>query len=84
MSGLDEEPIPMSGSDEDEPQPSAQAAPSSSPVPVLHEVCKRAAAHPSVLWPVQLYPVDQEINVHDGKLLGPPAGPKKQLFPVLP
>ncbi|KAJ8369290.1 hypothetical protein SKAU_G00093180 [Synaphobranchus kaupii] len=54
------------------------------PYAVLLEVCERAAARLNIEWPALQNPADEERDVYDGKFLGPPPGPRKQLFPVLP
>ncbi|KAL0194775.1 hypothetical protein M9458_008347, partial [Cirrhinus mrigala] len=59
-------------------------APTALPQSILLDVCERAAACLNIEWPAPQSATDQERDVYDGKLLGPPPGPRKQLFPVLP
>ncbi|CAM4626119.1 unnamed protein product [Leuciscus chuanchicus] len=73
----DEEAIPPSGV----PQASAHAA---LPQTILLEVCERAAARLNIDWPAPQSATDQERDIYDGKVLGPPPGPRRQLFPILP
>lgn len=47
------------------------------------EVCEGAAARLCIEWPALLNAVVQESYVYDGKLLGPPPGPRKQLLPIM-
>lgn len=47
------------------------------------EVCEGAAARLCIEWPALLNAVVQERYVNDGKLLGPPPGPRKQLLPIM-
>ncbi|GAA6095929.1 uncharacterized protein LOC113067981, partial [Tachysurus ichikawai] len=76
----------LDGSDDEVAIPSSAApqAPSAPPQSVLLELCERAAARLNIEWPALLNASDQERDVYDGKLLGPPPGPRKQLLPVLP
>ncbi|XDV42465.1 hypothetical protein PO909_011121 [Leuciscus waleckii] len=46
-------------------------------------VCERAAAYLNIEWPAPVSATDQERDTYDRKVLGPPPGPRKQLFPVL-
>ncbi|KAL0151928.1 hypothetical protein M9458_052766 [Cirrhinus mrigala] len=73
----DEEAIPLSGVAQVNP-------PAVVPQSILLEVCERAAARLNIEWPAPQSATDQERDVYDGKVLGPPPGPRKQLFPVLP
>ncbi|XP_052473657.1 uncharacterized protein LOC128030230 [Carassius gibelio] len=73
----DEDAIPPSGV----PQASGHAA---LPQSILLEVCERAAARLNIEWPAPQSATDQERDIYDGKVLGSPPGPGKQLFPVLP
>ncbi|RXN32368.1 neuron navigator 3-like protein [Labeo rohita] len=59
-------------------------SPAALPQSILLDVCERAAARLNIEWPAPQSATDQERDVYDGKLLGPPPGPRKQLFPVLP
>lgn len=63
------------------PQITAHAA---LPQAILLEVCERAAARLNIEWPAPQSATDQERDIYDGKVLGPPPGPRKQLFPILP
>ncbi len=87
-SGEDEDAALLEVSDDEDIIPSAQAPPVSGaaalPHAILLEVCQRAAAHLNVEWLALQNSADQERDVYDGKLLSPPPGPRKQLFPVLP
>ncbi|XP_057201458.1 uncharacterized protein LOC130561270 [Triplophysa rosa] len=58
--------------------------PAALPQSILLDVCERAAARLNIPWPAPQSATDQERDVYDGKVLGPPPGPRKQLFPVLP
>ncbi|RXN32942.1 putative GAG protein [Labeo rohita] len=73
----DEEAIPLSGVAQVNP-------PAVVPQSILLEVCERAAARLNIEWPAPQSATDQERDVYDGKVLGPPPGPRKQLFPFLP
>lgn len=73
----DEEAIPPSGA----PQ---IHTPATVPQSILLDVCERAAARLNIEWPAPQSATDQERDIYDGKLLGLPPGPRKQLFPVLP
>lgn len=53
------------------------------PQSVLIEYCERAATRLNIEWPALQSASDQERDIYDRKLLGPPPGPRKQLLPVL-
>ncbi|XP_059386177.1 uncharacterized protein LOC132120987 [Carassius carassius] len=71
----DEEAILPSGV----PQASGHAA---LPQSILLEVCERAAARLNIEWPAPQSATDQERDIYDRKVLEPPPGPRKQLFPA--
>ncbi|KAL0181843.1 hypothetical protein M9458_021218 [Cirrhinus mrigala] len=50
-------------------------APAALPQSILLDVCERAAAHLNIEWPAPQSATDQERDVYDGKLLGPPSRP---------
>ncbi|XDV29380.1 hypothetical protein PO909_032516 [Leuciscus waleckii] len=58
--------------------------PTALPQSILLEVCERMAARLNIEWPAPQSATDQERDIYDGKVLGPPPSPRKQLFPILP